>query len=187
MALLFVMIVKNVEHLELQKAKGGENMIIAVTGKVKFPITLDASVWIFDDRRIKFEEAFKKNERVEETSEKEPEYTSAERFNREVFEATNDNKPIPKKDAEEILKSTLVMPFEPFYNNAEVEADAKDATIVQTDGNEVTITLDQLKNSLFLFAYEGKPLKEDGPVHIYFGDGSNKDNPIKAVKKIVIN
>ena len=32
---------------------------------------------------------------------------------------------------------------------------------------------------ILCFSNNGKPLKEDGPVHVYFGDGSNKQNPIK--------
>ncbi len=34
-------------------------MIIQIKGNVKYPITLDPSVWIFDDRKILLEDAFK--------------------------------------------------------------------------------------------------------------------------------
>lgn len=162
-------------------------MIISISGNVGFPITLDPSVWIFDDRRIKFEEAFSKERKEIDTDENEQKYTSDERFRREVIEASNDNKPISRKDAEEILQSTFCMPFKPFYDHLEVKADAKSATVVQTNGNEINLSLEKLEDSLFLFSYKGKPLKEDGPVHIYFGDGSNKNDPIKFVKKIIIN
>lgn len=33
-------------------------MIVQLKGNVQFPITLDPTVWIFDDRKIKLEEAF---------------------------------------------------------------------------------------------------------------------------------
>ncbi|MCM3741135.1 hypothetical protein M3210_12730 [Oceanobacillus luteolus] len=161
--------------------------IIPVSGKVKFPITLDAGVWIFDDRKIKLEDAFNKEDQLENIEENKHTFSSDERFNREVYEATNDNKPIPRKEVDEIFKNTYVMPFEPFYNNVEVSDEATDAILVQEDGNEIAISLDQLKQSFLLFSREGKPLKEDGPVHVYFGDGSNRDNPIKAVKKIIID
>lgn len=35
------------------------NLIIQIKGNVKYPITLDPSVWIFDDRKILLEDAFK--------------------------------------------------------------------------------------------------------------------------------
>lgn len=161
-------------------------MIVPVTGNVKYQITLDPSVWIFDERRIKFEDAFSAEAAIEKFEQQEVSFSSAERFNREVVQATNNNKPIPRKDADEILKSTYVMPFTPFYRTVEVQDTATDATIFQGNGNEVTLPLHQLENSYLLFALDGKPLREDGPVHIYFTDGSNKENPIKSVKKIVI-
>ncbi|MEI3596997.1 MULTISPECIES: hypothetical protein [unclassified Oceanobacillus] len=160
-------------------------MIIPIKGNVKFPITLDPSVWIFDDRRIKFDEAF--SDRHDTREEQEHTFSSEERFNREVVQATNDNKPIPRKDADEILKSTYVIPFKPFFENAGANEEATGATIVQADGNEITLDLEELANSYFLFSFEGKPLKEDGPVHIYFSDGTNKDDPIKGVTEIIIN
>jgi adenine-specific DNA glycosylase len=161
-------------------------MIIPVSGKVKYPITLDASVWIFDDRRIKLEDAFKEGNKASYKEKKKTTFSSDERFNREVVQASNDNKPIPRKDADEILKSTYVIPFNDFYQNLEVEQEAKEACIVQSDEQEVIIPLDKLKDSYLLFSYKGKPLQDDGPIHIYYRDGSNKEDPIKAVKKIVI-
>lgn len=160
-------------------------MIIPIKGNVKFPITLDPSVWIFDDRRIKFDEVF--SDMLDTREEQEHTFSSEERFNREVVQATNDNKPIPRKDADEILKSTYVIPFKPFFENAGANEEATSATIVQADGIEITLDLEELANSYFLFSFEGKPLKEDGPVHIYFSDGTNKDDPIKGVTEIIIN
>mgnify|MGYP001228263949 FL=1 len=78
------------------------------------------------------------------------------------------------------------MPMIDFYNHAEVNEDAKDVTLVTNHG-DVKISLEQLKNAYLLFSIKGKPVKEDGPVHLYFGDGSNNDNPIKGIKKIIIN
>ena len=45
----------------------------------------------------------------------------------------------------------------------------------------------QLKKHItFIFKYsqDGKPLREDGPVHLLFADGSNIDNPIKNISAI---
>lgn len=160
-------------------------MIVPITGNVNFPITLDPSVWIFDERKIKLEEAFENNDMT--STEKEMIFSSDERFNREVFQNTNNNRPIPKMDATEILKNTYVMPLDPFLKTVEIKPEAKTATLIQTDGGEQIISLDKLNNTYLLFAWKGKPLKEDGPVHVYFQDGSNKDEPIRFVNKIIIN
>ena len=66
-------------------------MIVSISGNVGFPITLDPSVWIFDERRMKFDDDFFNERKEVELTEKEPEFTSDERFRREVMEASNDN------------------------------------------------------------------------------------------------
>jgi hypothetical protein len=45
----------------------------------------------------------------------------------------------------------------------------------------VEIPLEEAYNLIFGFSINGKPLTQDGPVHIYYGDGSNKNTPIKNV------
>ena len=44
--------------------------------------------------------------------------------------------------------------------------------------------IEDAKTLIFKFSQEGKPLAADGPVHILFGDGSNRENPIKNIKSI---
>lgn len=161
-------------------------MIIQLKGKVTFPITLDASVWIFDDRKVILEEAFthKKVEEDDDSLKK-----AAEMFNQEIYSQTKIkppvNKTINKFEREKILKHSFVMPLEDFINNSEVKEEATRA-ILKTNGDDVIITVEQLTKSYLLFAKDGKPLKEDGPVHLYFQDGSNKENPIKNIKQITI-
>ncbi|WP_249869903.1 hypothetical protein [Oceanobacillus saliphilus] len=164
-------------------------MIVPITGKVSYSITLDPTVWIFDDRKILLEEAF--SVQVSETEENNELEKLSERFNREVLETKMNrppvNRSISKLEGEKILKNSYVMPLQDFISNAEIKPEAQDATLVTGDDEGVTITLDELKNGYFLFAQNGKPLKEDGPVHYFYKDGSNKNNPITNIKKIVIN
>lgn len=161
-------------------------MIIPLKGKVKFPLTIDASVWIFDDRKVIFEEAF---EEKEESEAVDPSRKTAEMFDQELYFKTKIkppvNKSINKFEREKILTHSFVMPFEDFLQTSEVKDGAKTARLTR-DEDEVIITVEQLKNSYFLFAVDGKPVQEDGPVHLYFRDGSNKDQPIKGVKAITI-
>src|SRR5699024_5073492 len=112
----------------------------------------------------------------------------ADRWSQEVFQQKGKppvNKTINRFQKEKVLNHSYVMPIKEFLSHAEVNPDATDATLQTTKGN-VNITLKELQNSLVLFAIKGKPIKDDGPVHIYFKDGSNKSEPIKGVKEIII-
>lgn len=163
-------------------------MIVPISGNVTYAITLDPTVWIFDDRKIEFESAF---DHITEHQDEEDEIEKAsKRWDREVYQQEINppiNKSISKFEREKILKGSYVMPIEEFIRHAEAKSDAETATLIVEDGEDVTVSLEELKNSYLLFAIDGKPLKEAGPVHFYHKDGSNRDNPVKSLKKIVIN
>lgn len=161
-------------------------MIVQLTGNINYKITLDPTVWIFDDRKVLLEEAFiKKDKKIDEPDKLKQQ---AERWSHEVNQQRVRppvNKSINRFEKEKILVSSYVMPIDDFLENSEVKEDAKACTLVTSEG-QVEITLDELKHSYLLFAIKGKPLQEDGPVHLLFKDGSNKDNPIKGINKIII-
>lgn len=163
-------------------------MIIQLTGNVNYSITLDPTVWIFDDRKVLLEEAFldnNPNDRVEIDHLE----VAAERWSQEVYQQRIRppvNKSLTKSEREQALISSYVMPLYEFLSHAEVKPDATDVTLVTND-NDVHITLQELQDCYLLFAVDGKPVKNDGPVHLYFKDGSNRDQPIKGIQKIMIN
>ena len=162
-------------------------MIVPLIGNVKYPITLDPTVWIFDDRKILLEDAFNKDTKENTNNENELKRTAAN-FDNEVnpdFIKPPVNKSITRFEREKILVNSYVMPIKEFLSHSEIKTDANKGVLITKD-NEVEISLNVLKDSLLLFAIKGKPLKLDGPVHLYFGDGSNKTNPIKGVKEIKI-
>lgn len=161
-------------------------MIVQLKGKVKFPITLDPTVWIFDDRKILLQDAFTKK-RIKE--EKNDAMGTAEMFDQEVYFQTKIkppvNKSIKRYDKEKLLTESYVMPLRFFIENAEINPEATHARLITNEDN-VIITIEQLMESLALFSLDGKPLKENGPIHLYFGDGSNQAHPFKNVKQINI-
>lgn len=165
-------------------------MIIPIIGNVTYSITLDPSVWIFDERKVLLDDAFREQTTQNEKSNEE-EFTKklADRFNREVYQSNAKvprvNKGLTKKEGEEILKNTYVMPLSDFIENAEIKDEAKKATFI-TESGEETISIQDLKDGYFLFSINGKVIKDQGPVHFYFKDGSNKENPIKGIQKINI-
>ncbi|SER97222.1 hypothetical protein SAMN04487944_11429 [Gracilibacillus ureilyticus] len=153
-------------------------MIIQIKGNVKFPITLDPSVWIFDDRKIILEEAFNKKQMEENTEE-----FSGQDSNRIKPQVHNS---IKKFNKNELLNNSYVMPIYDFVKNAEVNENASMVTL-KSDNNSIDISVEQLLNGLLQFSIDGKQIVNEGPAYFYFKDGSNKDNPIKNVKEIYIH
>ncbi|MFC4556978.1 hypothetical protein ACFO3D_01990 [Virgibacillus kekensis] len=162
-------------------------MIVPITGNVTYSITLDPTVWIFDDRKVLLEEAF--SDQLNNQEEGDELEKASQRWSREVYQQKINppvNKSISRFERDKILENSYVMPINEFVDHAEIKDDAKDVTLLSGSG-ETTISLENLKNSYLLFAIDGKPLQEEGPVHLYFQDGSNKDNPIKGIEKIIVN
>lgn len=161
-------------------------MIIPITGNVSYPITLDPSVWIFDDRKILLNEAF--NPKFKRENEQDEAKQTAERLNQAYHQKVRPpvNKSINKFERDKVLKNSYVMPLEEFIEHAEPNTSSTTVTLKTKSGNE-SISLEQLKKSLLLFSIKGKPLTDDGPVHLLFHDGSNKQSPIKGVLEIKIN
>lgn len=160
--------------------KDGVNMLIVpIKGNVKFPITLDPGIWIFDDRKMSVDDAFNKQVNENETDD-DTKYLYDGPLNRPPIRKSS-----KKIDKEVLFSTSYCIPIKDFLKNAECHENATSA-LLSTSAGDVTISLEQLENSLFQFSLNGKQLKEDGPVYLLFGDGSNKDNPIKGVQLITI-
>lgn len=161
--------------------------IIGLSGKVKYSITLDPTVWIFDDRKIDLTTYFST---IFDTPDELEEYTKSisNHWDREIMEGAiypPTLKTEKKYEKEKVLTGSFGIPFQPFLKNAEPDENATTLTI-KTTNSEHEITLDIAKDLILGFSKEGKPLSEDGPVHVYFGDASNQLNPIKNVREFII-
>ncbi|MDP4161646.1 MAG: peptidyl-prolyl cis-trans isomerase [Bacillota bacterium] len=157
--------------------------IIQIKGKVRFPITLDPGVWIFDDRRVDLSTFFDQPEKSENHLER---YTKeiSKHWDREITEGAivpPTLKTEKKFLKEQLLSGSFGIPLKPFLLNAEPHQDAT-SLIIETASDKIVVPLEKAFMSIVAFSENGKPLKQDGPVHIYFGDGSNRHNPIKCVK-----
>ncbi|MBA4537928.1 peptidyl-prolyl cis-trans isomerase [Bacillus aquiflavi] len=158
--------------------------IILITGKVNFSITLDPGVWIFDDRRIDLNNYFttEKNS-IDETEE----YTKSisKHWDREIMEGAvfpPTLKTEKKFEKEKVLNGSFGVPFKPFLKNASPKQSATALIIERESKEDVTISLEEAYQLILGFSKEGKPLLENGPIHVYYGNGSNKENPITHVK-----
>ncbi|MDQ0272417.1 peptidyl-prolyl cis-trans isomerase [Cytobacillus purgationiresistens] len=164
-----------------------EEKIIHITGKVKFTITLDPGVWIFDDRRIDLNTYFDV-----ETKEKDEieEYTKAasKHWDREIMEGAvvpPTLKSEKRFEKVKVMTGTFGIPFHPFLKNAEPEDDASEIIIECVD-QEVKVPIAEAESIIIGFSKDGKPLNEDGPAYIFYKDGSNKNEPIKHVREFKI-
>lgn len=163
-----------------------ENIII-LSGKVKYTITLDPTVWIFDDRKVDLTTYFSTTSNPSNDLE---EYTKSvsKHWDREIIEGAvypPTLKTEKKYEKEKVLTGSFGIPFQPFLENAEPEGNAT-TLIIKTSATEHEISLDIAKELILGFSEIGKPLSEDGPVHVYFGDGSNQQHPIKNVRDFII-
>ncbi|MBA9025004.1 MULTISPECIES: hypothetical protein [Bacillaceae] len=161
--------------------------IVFIQGNVKFPITLDPGVWIFDDRKVEIETYFNSDTKVENELE---EYTIAasKHWEKEIREGATmppTLKTERKFEKQRLLEGTFVIPFKPFLDNAEPNSNATEV-VVKTANSEQTFTKEDAETFVIGFSINGKPIKEHGPMYIYFGDGSNIQNPIKDVRAFII-
>jgi hypothetical protein len=156
-------------------------------GKVNYQITLDPGVWIFDDRKVDLTTYFVQEQ---ETRDELEEYTKSvsKHWEREIREGAIYPPTLKTErtyEKQKVLNGTFGIPLKPFLKNAVIQ---NDATAVQfmTDAETITVPIEEANEVILGFSKKGKPLNEDGPVHVYYGNGSNASDPIKNVKEIVI-
>ncbi|WLR53626.1 peptidyl-prolyl cis-trans isomerase [Mesobacillus subterraneus] len=157
--------------------------IIPIKGKVKYKITLDPGVWIFDDRKVDLNTYFSEDQERGDDLE---EYTKSvsKHWDREIMEGAvypPTLKTEVKFEKEKVLNGTFGIPFKPFLVNSEPEQTANNVVIEYGENDQLSLSLEEASGLILGFSENGKPLKEDGPLHAYYKDGSNKENPIKNV------
>lgn len=161
--------------------------IVLIEGNVEYKITLDPSVWIFDDRKIDLV-SFLETGSFTETATENDAISIAKQWTNETGPSISPpiERSTKKFQKEKVLTGTFGMPIEPFLKNASPKPDAKEVAIVTRDGDETTISLTQANQLMLAFSKEGKPLKADGPLHVYYGDLTNKEKPITKVQAFII-
>jgi hypothetical protein len=156
--------------------------IISIRGNVKYTITLDPGVWIFDDRKVDLTTYFHEEHQTSNTLE---EYTKSisKHWDREITEGSvypPTLKTENKFQKEKLLNGTFGVPFKPFLLNAEPDQDAK-SVLISCGPTQVKLSLEEAYMLILGFSKDGKPLLEDGPIHGYYQDGSNFENPLKHI------
>ncbi|WCK53368.1 peptidyl-prolyl cis-trans isomerase [Aneurinibacillus sp. Ricciae_BoGa-3] len=161
--------------------------IITISGKVKYAITLDPSVWIFDDRNFKMEDFFARIGEEQQDEEDRSLEAIGRQWDRELREG------VPTKQTEKLfaekkrIAGDYGIAFAPFLKNAEPEAGSSMVICKHPDGAETKLSLDDAGSAILCFAIDGKPIRgEEGPVQLFFGDGRNMNDPIKSIRSFII-
>lgn len=163
--------------------------IITIKGNVKHTITLDPTVWIFDDRKVDLNTFFSEKH-VEKDEEEEYKREMGKHWSREIMEGATfppTLKTEKKFDRQKMVTGTFGISLDHFIKNAIPAENAKTITFVTTDGVNETFPVSEISNFLFKFSQDGKPLMEDGPAYLLFKDGSNIEQPLRNVIGIVID
>ncbi|MET3682004.1 hypothetical protein ABID56_000083 [Alkalibacillus flavidus] len=158
-------------------------MIVQVQGNVGFSITLDPTVWIFDDRKVLLSDAFETESDDAQDDEKPDDALTVQQYQQKINPPINDS--VDRYNRKKVLENSYVMPLQHFIHNSEPSADATEAILHTSDG-EARISISDLINCYLLFSVDGKPLKETGPVHVILPDGSNQDDPYTGVDRITV-
>ncbi|MFF5993178.1 peptidyl-prolyl cis-trans isomerase [Lysinibacillus sp. KU-BSD001] len=159
------------------------NSIIPIKGAVTYSLTLDPTVWIFDDRRLDLTTYFVTEKAPDNTEEKYLADVGAH-WSREIMEGAvfpPTLKTERKFDRKGMLTGTFGMAISPFLKNAEIKPEATQIVFECANGEEHVFSIEEAKTIIFKFSQDGKPITDGGPVHLLFDDGSNVDNPIKEV------
>lgn len=137
--------------------------MIQITGEVKYPITLDSTTWIFDDRKVSISDL----EQGVFDGSKPIEFDDNREWNRAILEGQTNpptlNSEIKYKKRA-VLEDSFVINMTPFFKNAEPHNNATMIRLIDKNQDTIDVPLDLLPYLFFQFAKDGKRLYEDNAV-----------------------
>jgi hypothetical protein len=80
----------------------------------------------------------------------------------------------------------LAMELGIFINHAQPHPEATKVICHRSQGEPITLSLEQVRTAYLCFAKENRPIREGGPALLYLADGSNKDHPIDFLTQLEI-
>ena len=136
--------------------------MIQIKGAVNFPISLDSTTWIFDDRKVTIDDL----ERGVFDGTRPINFDDNKEWNRAILEGQTNP---PTLDSEikykkrSVLDETFVINMTPFFKNAEPN-DKATAIKLYNDNDAIEIPIELLPYLFFQFAKDGKRLYSDNAV-----------------------
>ncbi|WP_100373340.1 hypothetical protein [Bacillus sp. FJAT-45037] len=165
-----------------------EEFVFFIEGKVDHPLTIDPTVWIFDERKVDLTTYFTEEKTtVDEVTA----YTKAisAQWDKEITEGSappnpnsNDNKLSYNK--KELTTGSFGMPLAPFLSHSKPHEEMREVVIECAQKEDIIVPYEVATSMIVGFSQNGKPLRDTGPVHLYYGDGSNLNSPITHVTRL---
>ncbi|MET3289854.1 UNVERIFIED_CONTAM: hypothetical protein ABID98_002424 [Brevibacillus sp. OAP136] len=156
--------------------------IITVTGAVSHRITIDPSVWIFDDRKIDLAHF---TGDLDEVQDDVPAYLkgTGAQWDKELKEGS-----LPPSESRSMIKERkalvgdYAMRLSWFLDNAQPDPTAVSLKLHREEGEPITLPLSQARRAILQFSKDGRPIRENGPVLLYLPDmWKQKESPIDRI------
>ena len=140
--------------------------MIQIKGLVKFPITLDSTTWIFDDRKVKIEDiesgVFEGTKPIR--------FEDNREWNRAILEDQT-NPPTLNSEIKyrkrSVLEDSFAINMTPFFKITEPKDNAT-AIKLFNDESSIEVPIELLPYLFFQFAKDGKRMYDDNAVELCF-------------------
>lgn len=142
--------------------------MIQIKGAVNFPITLDSTTWIFDDRKVSLEDL----EKGVFDGTKPIQFEDNREWNRAILEGQTNPQTLNseiKYKKRSVLEGSFVINMTPFFKTSEPQSNAT-AIKLFNDEDAIEVPLDLLPYLFFQFAKDGKRLYDDNSVDSFVYD-----------------
>ena len=163
--------------------------ILQVKGNVKFPIYLDPGTWIFDDRKFDLDTWHPEINQVNDQEQESYLKQVSSQWDKEIIEGASPppRESVKKTKKQELTETSFGIALKPFFLNAEPES-SSNTVIIHTEETDFVYPLEEALQLVAGFSIKGRPINADqgGPIHIYLGDGSNRQAPITNVTGFTI-
>ncbi|RNB58465.1 hypothetical protein EDM57_06995 [Brevibacillus gelatini] len=156
--------------------------VIVFKGAVTYPITLDPTVWVFDERKFDLNTYTGEED---PSSSKQMQYLQGTgmQWDKELKEGAQ--LPSERKSlAEErqVLDGDYGMRLDPFITNAAPLPEATHVRLHRENADPIVLPISEARRAILQFAKAGKPIKEDGPVYFYLPEALlKKEAPITGI------
>ena len=146
----------------MTRTKLGWAKMIQIKGLVKFPITLDSTTWIFDDRKVKIEDiesgVFEGTKPIR--------FEDNREWNRAILEGQT-NPPTLNSEIKyrkrSVLEDSFAINMTPFFKITEPKDNAT-AIKLFNDESSIEVPIELLPYLFFQFAKDGKRMYDDNAV-----------------------
>lgn len=157
--------------------------VIVFKGAISFPITVDPTVWVFDDRKFDLREYRGDEDAADQRAVQYLKGTGSQ-WDKELREGAEPPSERKHSLAEErkVLEGDYGIRLEPFINNAEPAPDVTHVLLHREDLEPVQLTIAEARRAILQFAKDGKPIRERGPVYFYLPEMLlAKEEPIDRI------